>query len=55
MKDQQAASQKNKPSAERILRAVVTSTTIETGQDPDKLVATMQEKRIKYAHVHLAL
>lgn len=55
MKQHKLQRQPGKLSSERIMRAVATSTAIETGQASAQLAATLAEKREKYAYLHLAL
>lgn len=43
------------PDSEQLIRAVVTSTAVETGQEPQKLAEALKEKREKYAHLRLAV
>lgn len=43
-----------KPTRAEILRAVTTSTAIETGQDPKRIAQEMEAKRKKFAHLKLA-
>lgn len=42
-----------KPSREQIVRSVVTSTAIETGQSSDKIEASLKTQREKFAHLRL--
>ena len=43
-----------KPTRAEILRAVATSTAIETGQDSRRIEEEMEAKRKKFAHLKLA-
>jgi len=45
----------NKPSREQIVRSVVTSTAIETGQPSDKIEASLKIQREKFAHLRLGI
>ncbi|WP_337263735.1 MULTISPECIES: hypothetical protein [unclassified Serratia (in: enterobacteria)] len=44
-----------KPSREQIVRSVVTSTAIETGQSSDKIEVSPKALREKFAHLRLAV
>ncbi|EMH4163625.1 hypothetical protein RJ498_002914 [Pluralibacter gergoviae] len=44
-----------KPSRADIVRSVVTSTAVETGQSSAKIEATLEETRKKFAHLRLAV
>lgn len=43
------------PDNGQLIRAVVTSTAVETGQEPQKLAEALKKKREKYAHLRLAV
>lgn len=43
------------PDSEQLIRAVVTSTTVETGQESRSLADALKEKRERYAHLRLAV
>ncbi|WP_174508102.1 hypothetical protein [Klebsiella oxytoca] len=44
-----------KPSRADIVRSVVTSTAVETGQPSDKIEASLKATRKKFAHLRLAV
>ncbi len=44
-----------RPSRADIVRSVVTSTAVETGQSSAKIEATLESTRKKYAHLRLAV
>ena len=43
------------PDSEQLIRAVVTSTAVETGQESGRLADALKGKREKYAHLRLAV
>lgn len=43
-----------KPSRSEIMRSVVTSTAVETGQSSAKIEASLEASRKKFAHLRLA-
>jgi len=43
------------PSRADIVRSVVTSTAVETGQSSEKIEASLEAKRKKFAHLRLAV
>jgi len=44
-----------KPSRADIVRSVATSTAVETGQSSEKIEASLEAMRKKYAHLRLAI
>ncbi|MGJ3354619.1 hypothetical protein [Providencia sp. Je.9.19] len=47
--------QATKPTRTQLIRAVITSTAIETGQEPRRLEEEMKSKREKFGHLKLAI
>lgn len=43
------------PDREQLIRAVVTSTAVETGQESGRLADALKDKRERYAHLRLAV
>ncbi|WP_255557333.1 hypothetical protein [Sodalis sp. dw_96] len=54
MKSKQKSASYRMPSQESIVRSIVTSTAIETGQTSEQVEASLKESRKKYAHLRLA-